>query len=222
MRQHRRPKADRLSVESRDGEQERSMPTRPSSRLISGLIAAIILTGCEEVTPTADTADTPVSAAPPLDDTSLQKAARLNASLGGCEVLEEAPTRIDLASATLVKTPCTRAQTGYTDRYFRIGEDGEPVLLFLPDFDGRWFATDRFSMAEVDAGTGVLTTFRKPETGPLCGSEGRYEWIEDRFALQQMGWRDCDTPEGGSTPFPVIWPTQIGSAVRPDEGVPAP
>jgi hypothetical protein len=76
-------------------------------------------------------------------------------------------------------------------------------------------------MAELDAGTGVLTTFRKSSGNGGCGSEGRFQWDGQRFAVQEMHWQDCKTPSKGP-PFPVIWPTQVGGDVDPDGATPAP
>jgi len=40
--------------------------------------------------------------------------------------------------------------------------------------------------AELDAGTGVLTTLRKTGGKDGCGSEGRYQWDGAQFVVQDL------------------------------------
>ena len=77
-------------------------------------------------------------------------------------------------------------------------------------------------MAEIDAGTGVLTTLRQDNEKATCGSEGRYQWDGSRFALQEIHWQDCNGPQPNGPPFPALWPTQAGRDVDPNGATPPP
>src|SRR5690606_41666079 len=67
---------------------------------------------------------------------------------------------------------CSQDAYAYTHRLFAVHAGGTPQLLSLPDYDATgWFANDQASMAELDAGAGVLTTFRKGATQGSCGTE---------------------------------------------------
>jgi hypothetical protein len=76
------------------------------------------------------------------------------------------------------------------------------------------------SAAEIDAGTGVLQTFRKAAEHDGCGSEAQYEWDGARFVLQELRWRDCSSP--APPPYPIVWPTQQGTSTAADTATPAP
>ena len=83
-------------------------------------------------------------------------------------------------------------------------------------------ATDQASMAEFDAGTGVLTTLRKSAGHGGCGSEGALSVGRPHFALQEMHWQDCARPELKGPPFPTIWPAQQAQPLTPRGATPAP
>ena len=78
-------------------------------------------------------------------------------------------------------------------------------------------------MAELDAGTGVLTTFRKGAEHGGCGSEARYQW--DGAALRRC--RSCTgriarlRRESGP-PFPIDLADAAGRRGRPNGATPAP
>ncbi len=118
---------------------------------------------------------------------------------------------------------CSQSPYSYTHRLFLTRSGQAPQLLTLPDFGASgWYGTDQASMAELDAGTGVLTTLHQGNDKATCGSEGRYQWDGARFALQEMHWQDCSGPQPNGPPFPTLWPTQVGQEVDPNGATPAP
>ena len=88
---------------------------------------------------------------------------------------------VGLESGSIVMIGCSQTAFATTHRLFAV--TGEATqLVTLPDYDASgWFASDQASMAEIDAGTGVLTTLRKSADNGSCGSEGRYQWDGDAF-----------------------------------------
>jgi hypothetical protein len=147
-------------------------------------------------------------------------------AVGGCVKPPEATVEskvVSLEKGTIVMLACSQGAYSYTHRLFAIKAGQKPELISLPDYDATgWYGTDQASMAELDAGTGVLTTLRKSAGHGGCGSEGRYQWDGARFALQEMHFQDCKGTELKGPPFPAIWPTQQGAAVDPNGATPAP
>jgi hypothetical protein len=167
------------------------------------------------------------SGAPLEGDAALIAAAQtISDQLGGCTRPENATVEskvVGLESGPIVLLACSQGEYSYTHRLFAIRAGQRPELISLPDFGANgWFGTDQASMAELDAGTGVLTTFRKGAEHGRCGSEGRYKWDGQRFNLQEMHWQDCATAPDSGPPFPAVWPTQQGVEVDPNGAPPAP
>lgn len=130
---------------------------------------------------------------------------------------------VSLEKDTIVMLACSQGDYSYTHRLFVLRAGAAPRLLTLPDYDASgWYGTDQASMAELDAGAGVLTTLRQGNVKGTCGSEGRYQWDGTRFALQEMHWQDCAGPQPNGPPFPTLWPTQVGADVDPNGATPAP
>ena len=129
---------------------------------------------------------------------------------------------VTLEKNKIVLLACSQGSYSYTDRLFVVsGKDLR--LLSLPDFDATtWFASDQASMAELDAGTAVLTTTRKTEEKSNCGSEGRYQWNGTRFDLQELRWQACGDKNTGGPPFPVIWPAIVTPGADLSNSAPAP
>jgi len=147
-------------------------------------------------------------------------------AIGGCVRPADAQVEskvVSLETSAIVMLACSKGDYSYTHRLFAIHAGKPPELLPLPDYESTgWFASDQASLAELDAGTGVLTTLRKGAEHGGCGSEGRYQWDGARFALQELHWQDCKAASLGGPPFPVIWPTQQGADVDPNGATPAP
>lgn len=167
------------------------------------------------------------SAGPPLEgDTALIAAAQtVSDAIGGCTRADD-PQHVSgvigLADGAIVMIACSEGAYSFTDRLFLARGSAAPQLLTLPDYDATgWFSSDEASMAELDAGSGVLTTLRKSAGDGRCGSEARYRWDGQHFALEELRWQGCEDP-GGGPPFPLIWPAQTGSTVEPGETTPAP
>lgn len=161
------------------------------------------------------------------DAALIASAQQVSDAVGGCVKPEKAQAEskvVSLEGATIVMIGCSVSEFSSTFRLFAAGAGGAlPKLLSVPDYDASgWFATDQASMAELDAGTGELTTMRKAVSSGSCGSEATYRWDGKRFALLEMHWQACDQPEAKGPPFPIIWPTQQGSAVDPNGATPAP
>lgn len=189
---------------------------------IAPLSFSLALAGCGASDPSA----------PPVVTGSLEGDAALVASaqtisdaVGGC--VHAAPSKMEskvigLENGAIVMLACSESEYSYTHRLFSIRAGKPPELLSIPDYDGTWYAADQASMAELDAGAGVLTTLRKGGGKDTCGSEGRYQWNGERFTVQEMHWQDCATTQLTGPPFPVVWPTQVGSDVDPNGATPAP
>lgn len=159
------------------------------------------------------------------DNALIASAQTISETLGGCTKPDAASAGsrvVGLEDGSIVMLACGQHAEGSTHRLFLARSDAGLQLLTLPDYNaGGWYATDQASMAEIDAGTGTLTTFRKgSEDG--CGSEGRYIWDGARFTLQELRWKDCASENLTGPPFPVIWPTQQGVVVDPNGATPAP
>ena len=143
--------------------------------------------------------------------------------LGGCAKPADAAVEskvVSLETGAIVMLACN----AYTHRLFSIKAGAKPELLYIPDIDaGGWYGTDQASMAELDAGTGVLTTMRKGDEKGACGSEGRYQWDGKRFFMQEAHFQECSkTNPSKGPPFPTIWPTQVGNEIDPNGATPAP
>ena len=160
-------------------------------------------------------------------DAALIAAAQtISDQIGGCTRPDNAKVEskvVGLENNPIVLLACSQGEYSYTHRLFAIRAGMRPELITLPDYDENgWFGTDQASMAELDAGTGVLTTFRKGAEHGRCGSEGRYQWDGQRFSLQELHWQDCATAPESGPPFPSVWPTQQGVETGPDGAPPAP
>ena len=194
---------------------------------IAPALLGLALAGCGGVNPNATPA--PKAGSMEGDAALISTAQKVSDAVGGC-VRGGAPAEmqaqskvVSLEKAAIVMLACSQGAYSYTHRLFSIGAGGTTDLLSLPDYDaGGWFASDQASMAELDAGMGVLTTLRKGNEKGTCGSEGRYQWDGKRFALQEMHWQDCATPAKGGPPFPTIWPAQQNTEVDPNGATPAP
>jgi hypothetical protein len=198
-------------------------------RLIGTIAAALaapalLLAGCggpEDPMPQA--AMTPAAQG---DDALIAAAQTISNAIGGCFKPEDAQVEsrvIGLEEGSIVMLACGQGAYSFTHRLFVMRGVEGLQLLSLPDYDSTgWFASDQASMAEIDAGTGVLTTMRKSAGHGGCGAEGRYQWDGVHFALQEMRWKDCSADDMTGPPYPVIWPTQQGAAVDPNGATPAP
>jgi hypothetical protein len=203
------------------------MPRAWEELMRAGWIAPIILglglAGCGG--PAVAPAQT---AGPALEgDAALIAAAQtISDQIGGCARADTATVEskvIGLESGPIVLLACSQDKLSYTHRLFAVRAAQQLQLVSLPDYDANgMFATDQASMAELDAGTGVLTTFRKGAEHGRCGSEARYQWDGARFDLQELHWQDCETAPESGPPFPIVWPTQQGVEVDPNGATPAP
>lgn len=159
-------------------------------------------------------------------DAALIAAAQtISDAIGGCLKPDDAQIEskvVGLENGAIVMLGCSQGAYSQTHRVFSARTGERPELLSFPDYEtGGWFASDQASMAEIDAGTGLLTTFRKSAGHGGCGSEGSYQWDGIRFVLQELRWQGCST-NNGPPPFPVIWPTQQGSSTDANSATPAP
>ncbi len=147
-------------------------------------------------------------------------------AVGGCVRPAESTVEskvVSLESGTIVMLACGQDSYSYTYRLFALQGGQAPELLALPDYDGAgWFANTQASMAEIDAGTGVLTTYRKGAEHGGCGSEGRFVWDGERFLLQELRWQGCNAPNLSNPPFPIVWPVPQGSPVDQSGATPEP
>lgn len=160
------------------------------------------------------------------DDALIAAAQKISDAIGGCVRPADAKLTskvVGLEGGSIVMIGCSQADFTTTSRLFAVSGAAPPQLLSIPDYGpGGWFASDQASMAEIDAGTGVMTTMRKGAENGNCGSEGTYHWDGKRMSLQEMHWQACDGANLTGPPFPVIWPTQQGAAVDPNGATPAP
>jgi Protein of unknown function (DUF1176) len=160
------------------------------------------------------------------DDVLIAAAQKISDAIGGCVHRADAQLAskvVGLENGSIVMIGCSQGEYSFTQRLFAAHGADEPKLLALPDYGATgWVASDQAAMAELDAGSGVLTTLRKGAVDGGCGSEGRYQWDGAQFVLQELRWQDCADPEQKGSPFPVIWPTQLGAAVDPNGATPAP
>ncbi len=175
-----------------------------------------------------DAATSPAAGTPALagDDALIATTMKISDAIGGCLRPDDAQVEskvVSLETGSIVMLACSQGAYSYTHRLFAVRGSEAPELLTLPDYDSTgWFASDQASMAELDAGTGVLTTLRKSAGHGGCGSEGRYQWDGIHFVLQELRWQDCGDPDIKGPPFPVIWPTQQGASTAPNTATPAP
>ena len=162
------------------------------------------------------------------DDALIASAQTVSDAIGGCVRPANAASLVEsrvvsLEKSTIIMLACSQSSYSYTHRLFALRSGDAPELLTLPDYGvSGWYGTDQASMAELDAGAGVLTTLRQGNEKATCGSEGRYQWDGERFALQEMHWQDCGGQQPSGPPFPTLWPTQVGAAVDPNGATPAP
>ncbi len=190
------------------------------------LVLGLALAGCGGTTPGKPAANATTGLE---GDSALVSAAQaVSDAIGGCvrpaNVTSTVESKVvSLEKSTIVMLACSQGAYDYTHRLFAIRAGEPPQLLSVPDYDASgWYATDQASMAEIDAGTGVLTTLRRGNEKETCGSEGRYQWDGARFAVQEMHWQDCKGTTLSGPPFPVLWPTQVGAEVDPNGATPAP
>ena len=194
---------------------------------LAPIVLGLALAGCGGAKP-----ETPAVKVGTLegDNALIASAQKVSDVIGGCVRTSNTAAEdqvqskvVGLEKGAIVMLACSQSAYSYTHRLFAISAAAPPQLLVLPDYDSTgWFASDQASMAELDAGTGVLTTLRKGGDKETCGSEGRYQWDGKRFALQELHWQDCATPSKSGPPFPIIWPTQQGAEVDPNGATPAP
>lgn len=185
---------------------------------------ALFLTACGG----PDVASAPAAGTPALagDEALIAMATKVSDAIGGCVRPADAEVEskvIGLENGSIVMVACSQGAYSSTHRLFAMRGAEPPELLTLPDYDTTgWFASDQASMAEIDAGTGVLTTLRKSAGHGGCGSEGRYQWDGIHFVLQELRWQECGDPNLKGPPFPVMWPTQQGASTAPNTATPAP
>lgn len=157
------------------------------------------------------------------DDALIASAQKISDAIGGCVKPADAQLEskvVGLENGSIVMIGCSQGAYSMTHRLFAMTGD-MPHLVTLPDYDATgWFASDEASMAEIDAGTGVLTTLRKSAGHGGCGSEGRYQWDGARFVLQELRWQDCSSTS--PPPFPIVWPLQQNTVADPNVATPAP
>ncbi len=191
---------------------------------LAGTMMAAVLAGCGGPEVAGANPDGTPSAALDGDAALIAAAQTISDTLGGCVRPEDVQLEsrvIGLENGAVVMLGCSQGDYSTTHRLFATRSGAKPELLLFPDYgpDG-WFATDQVDTAEIDAGTGVLTTFRKKAGNGGCGSEGEFEWDGVRFALRELRWRDCAT--AAPPPFPIIWPTQQGATTAANTATPAP
>jgi hypothetical protein len=191
---------------------------------IAGPATALILAACGGPD-AARTAADGVSAALEGDANLIAAAQVVSDAIGGCEQAADGAAEskvVGLETGAIVMLGCGQADGSATHRVFAAHSDKPPQLLAFPDYRAEgWFATTEVSAAELDAGTGVLTTFRRASEDGGCGSEGEYEWDGARFVTREVRWRACGA-SNAAPPFPIIWPTQQGASTNPDTATPAP
>lgn len=189
---------------------------------LAGPAMALLLAGCGG--PDAATGADGSAAALEGDAALIASAQTISDAMGGCIKPDDATVEskvVGLENGAIIMLGCSVGAYSTTHRLFAVHTGEKPELLSFPDYDTEgWFASDQVSMGEIDAGTGVLSTFRKSAGHGGCGSEGEYEWDGVRFALRELRWKDCATP--AQTPFPVMWPMQQGSTTDANTATPAP
>jgi hypothetical protein len=194
---------------------------------ILGLVAC--LSGCGNKS--NGTATVAIGVAPgqpanlPIDQSWINAAQTASDAIGGC-AMSQNPSHVSrvvtLEKNKIVLLACNQSPYAYTDRLFVVS-GASLRLLSLPDYDAAgWFAGDQAGMAELDAGTAVLTTSRKVDDKDNCGSEGRYLWEGTRFDLQELRWQACDEKNAGPPPFPVIWPAVVTPGADLSNSAPGP
>jgi streptogramin lyase len=192
--------------------------------VIAPIVAALVIAGCGG--PSTGPSAAGAVIALEGDAALLASTQTISDAVGGCVRPPESTVEskvVSLESGTIVVLACSQGAYSYTHRLFAVRGGKAPELLSLPDYDSTgWFANDQASMAELDAGTGVLTTYRKGAEHGGCGSEGRFQWDGARFVLQELRWQDCSAPNLGDPPFPSIWPAPQGSPVDQNGATPAP
>jgi hypothetical protein len=192
-------------------------------RTIAAIAVLALAAGCggEDAPAASEAGGQPLEG----DAALISAAQKVSDALGGCVRPEDAPAEskvVGLENGAIVMLACSQGAYSFTNRLFAVRAGEPPALLSLPDYDANgWFASDQVSMPELDAGTGVLTTYRKSAGHGGCGSEGRYKWDGVLFALEELHWRDCAEP--AEPPFPTVWPAQQSqSTVEPGTATPAP
>ena len=182
--------------------------------------AAVLLCSCG---PEAVNSPNALTSALEGDTALIAAAQKISDAVGGCVKTADPQLEskvVGLESGSIVMVGCSQGADSATHRLFAVTGDA-PGLLTLPDYDASgWFASDQASMAEIDAGTGVLTTLRKSAANGSCGSEGRYQWDGARFVLEELRWQDCNSTT--PPPFPIVWPLQQNAVVDPNGATPAP
>ena len=190
--------------------------------LIIPLVAALASCGG----PSATSSGAGMAASLEGDAALVESTQAISDAVGGCVRPTESTVEsrvVSLESGTIVMLACSQDSYAYTHRLFAVHSGETPELLSLPDYDSSgWFANDQASMAELDAGAGVLTTFRKGAEHGGCGTESRFQWDGAHFVLQELRWQGCNSPNPGDPPFPIIWPAQQGSPVDQNGATPAP
>lgn len=190
---------------------------------LAGPAMALLLAGCGG--PDGAAAGEGGAAASLEGDAALIASAQtISDAMGGCVKPDDAKVEskvVGLENGTIIMLGCSVGAYSTTQRLFAVHSGEKPELLSFPDYDTEgWFASDQVSMGEIDAGTGVLSTFRKSAGHGGCGSEGEYEWDGVRFALRELRWQDCSV--GAAPPFPVMWPPQQGGSTDANTATPAP
>lgn len=194
--------------------------------IMASAAAALAAAGCGG-DPAAGDANASIARTLEGDAALIASAQKVSDAIGGCVKPADAQVEskvVGLERGTIVMLGCSVSELATTVRLFSVSSaNAPPVLLSIPDYDmSGWYATDQASMAELDAGTGELTTMRKSASNGSCGSEATYHWDGKRFAVQEMHWQACGEADAKGPPFPVVWPTQQGVAVDPNGATPAP
>ena len=193
---------------------------RPGILVGASVLLAATLTACGGTEPTRPVAGTAMLEG---DTALIASVQTISDAIGGCAKPADATIEskvVSLETGGIVMLACS----ANTHRLFSIKAGAKPELLYIADFDaGGWYGSDHASMAELDAGTGVLTTMRKGDDKGTCGSEGRYQWDGKRFAMQEAHFQECSKTNAlKGPPFPSIWPTQVGNEIDADGATPAP
>lgn len=192
---------------------------------IAAPATALILAACGGPDANSAGPDGAGSGALEGDANLIAAAQQISDAIGGCAQAADGAASskvVGLENGAIVMLACGETAGSATHRLFAAHSDQPPQLLSFPDYqaDG-WFATTEVSAAELDAGTGVLTTFRRGAEDGGCGSEGAYEWDGARFVTREVRWRACGA-SNAAPPFPIIWPTQQGASTNQDTATPAP
>lgn len=192
---------------------------------VAGPAMALLLAACGGPDAAGASADGTGSTALEGDANLIAAAQQISDAVGGCAPAGDdaaASKVVGLENGAIVMLACGETAGSTTHRVFAAHADKPPQLLSFPDYQAEgWFATTEVSAAELDAGTGVLTTFRRASEDGGCGSEGAYEWDGARFVTREIRWRACGV-SNAAPPFPIIWPPQQGASTNPDTATPAP